>query len=492
VATLSDKAGYLIVGNLIKYGVGFVMPMVLVRMLSQHDFGTYQQLSLISSIALGIVSLGLPTSIYYFYNRVEQARRSALLIQTSLMLAGAALFAGVLMLLLTPQFAAIASNPDLARLLPIFVLTVVFTIASEHFIPFMISQDRYKVAVSFEVGETLIRVAVLLLPLWLGYGLTGLVVATTVYMLIRFLLRSICLYGFSDVKIKGWSRSMFPVEQLKYGVPLALVGIVSVVGSLCDRALIAASFTPKDYAIYSVGALEIPLDVIFQAAVANVLRASLPPLVENGNITEVIRILREAVRKLSIIVLPSFVFLFGFGYEFITTLFTKSYEDSVHVFRIYLFLMPLHMLIVSCVPQVFGKTKINLQIVFVATLCNLVMSFVFLKWLGFYGPAVATVASAYIASGIYLVVVVRLTRTTLLQILPFANIARVLAVSGVALAAAQLSRGLSGSALANLIMAGLIFSVVFLLIAAVSGVLTSEDKRLIRAWTAKVMPARMV
>jgi Na+-driven multidrug efflux pump len=163
----------------------------------------------------------------------------------------------------------------------------------------------------------------------------------------------------------------------------------------------------------------------------------------------------------------------------------------VHVFRIYLFLMPLHMLIVSCVPQVFGKTKINLQIVFVATLCNLVMSFVFLKWLGFYGPAVATVASAYIASGIYLIVVVRLTRTTLLQILPFANIARVLAVSGVALAAAQLGRGLSGSALANLIMAGLIFSVVFLLIAAVSGVLTSEDKRLIRTWTAKVMPARM-
>ena len=49
----------MIVANLIKYAVGFIMPMVLVRMLSQNDYGTYQQMILISNwapILLHIIS----------------------------------------------------------------------------------------------------------------------------------------------------------------------------------------------------------------------------------------------------------------------------------------------------------------------------------------------------------------------------------------------------------------------------------------------------
>ncbi len=46
-----------------------------------------------------------------------------------------------------------------------------------------------------------------------------------------------------------------------------------------------------DCAIYSVGALEIPLDVIFQGSVANVLRASLPALVRDGNRREIVRVI---------------------------------------------------------------------------------------------------------------------------------------------------------------------------------------------------------
>jgi len=59
----------LILANTLKYAVGFALPMVLVRLLTQDDYGTYQQLSLIANFATGIMVLGLPTSIYYFYHR---------------------------------------------------------------------------------------------------------------------------------------------------------------------------------------------------------------------------------------------------------------------------------------------------------------------------------------------------------------------------------------------------------------------------------------
>ena len=52
-----------------------------------------------------------------------------------------------------------------------------------------------------------------------------------------------------------------------------------MIGMAFNKGVVAASFTPAEYAIYAVGALEIPLDVIFQISVHNILRASLPPLV---------------------------------------------------------------------------------------------------------------------------------------------------------------------------------------------------------------------
>ena len=55
MASLSDKAALLILANTLKYAVGFALPMVLVRHLTQDDYGTYQQLSLIANFATGIM-----------------------------------------------------------------------------------------------------------------------------------------------------------------------------------------------------------------------------------------------------------------------------------------------------------------------------------------------------------------------------------------------------------------------------------------------------
>ena len=72
--SLSDKAALLIAANLTKYAVGFVLPMVLVRLLSRDDYGTYQQLVLIGNIANAVMVLGLPVSVYYFYHRRPERR----------------------------------------------------------------------------------------------------------------------------------------------------------------------------------------------------------------------------------------------------------------------------------------------------------------------------------------------------------------------------------------------------------------------------------
>ncbi|MEC5216181.1 O-antigen/teichoic acid export membrane protein [Actimicrobium sp. GrIS 1.19] len=491
MTSLSDRAGFLVVANLIKYAVGFIMPMVLVRMLSQADYGSYQQMILISTAAIGILTLGLPTSIYYFYHFSGPEKTAALVAQTTILLLVAGIFATLVVFFGADQFAATLNNPSMSGLLKLYAFCLVFMIGSEHCLHFMISQNRYGLAVTFEVVETVVRVLTLLAPLWLGFGFTGLIVGIVVFSALRFVVRNVYLFQRSGLDFHGWRKQSFSMEQLRYSTPIALVSLSGLLGNTVNRGMLASSFTPANYAVYAVGALEIPLDVIFQASVANVLRATLPALVRDGNLTEVVRLLRESMRKLSIIVLPSFIFLMGHSYQFITLLFTSAYAESVDVFRIYLWLMPLHMLVLSLVPQVFGKPKLNLYIVLAMTAVLLILGFVLLKTIGFYGPAIATVATQYVQTMVYFIVVPWLTKSSLMKLLPVGHMVRVVVAGLISLSASFLVDHLTHSGLLNLVLSGVLFSLVFFIVAIPLRLFSQDDIRLIKRWVAKILRIKL-
>jgi len=186
-------------------------------------------------------------------------------------------------------------------------------------------------------------------------------------------------------------------------------------------------------------------------------------------------------------VLPSFVFLYGHADPFIRLLFTDSYAESVQVFQIYLWLVPLHMLVLSPIPQIFGRTRVNLYVVLVMSAVMIVSSYVLLQWVGFYGPAIANVGSQYFGVALYFIVVMRLTRASLFTLLPIVDLMRVVLVSLVALLAARLFPDLGVSGLSHLLLAGGAFSVVFLGVAAATGVFTPADYQLVKRWMAKAL-----
>lgn len=490
MASLSDKAGFLIAANFVKYAVGFVVPMLLVRLLSKEDYGTFQQTQLIATMAGAVLLLGLPSSIYYFYQQDHDHARTALVQQTIGMLCVSGVVAVVALVLIAPLTGQWMSNPALPVYLPIVAIAAGLSVASEHFVHFMIAQDRYATAVFFETGEAVVRVVVLIVPLLAGYGLAGVLWSVVAFSLGRFLLRHALLLrgiGWNLIPRKG---TLFINDQLAYSIPMCLTSMVGLIGGALDRMIIASNFTPADYAIYTVGAMDIPLDSIFQVAVANVLRASLPSLVRDGRLEEIVRLVRESVRKLSIIMLPSFVFLFGFAQEFISLLFTSSYADSVVVFRIYLWLVPLHMMILSPIPQAFGKTKINLYLVTIVTAIHVVVSFSLLKWVGYLGPAIANIGSTYLLALLYFIIGVRLLRTTPWKLLPVIPFVRVIAASLIGLLVARQVFGGGQITLINFVLAGALFVVVFFFAAIACGVFTAQDRELAKRWAGRLGLAR--
>ncbi len=488
MASLTENAAALIVANGLKYAVGFILPMMLVRWMSQGEYGTYQQLILLSNIGSTLMMLGLPMSVYYFYRR---SHAPTLIAQTQIILVASGLVTGIAIVALAPTLAARFHDAGLRQLLPIFAIYVALNIFSELFMNVMISQGRYRLEVTLELLETVVRVSLLVTIVALGYSLRALVFGLIGYATFRLIFRSYWVWtGTDSVRKASWSRR-FPGAQLAYSLPLAASSGVGVIGNLLDKMIVAFSFSPVDYAVYSVGALEIPLDTIFQGSVANVLRASLPSLIAEGRHREVVRIWQESVRKLSLVMIPSFVFFSIFASRVISVLFTARYQASVLVFHVYLLLIPQYMLILNAVPQVFGKTRLNFYVAIQTLLTNAVFSLVLLRYLGMLGPAVALVTSSYLASLTYLFMSSKLLGTRILDLLPLNALARTAFAAALAGGLASLVEIILPG-WSSLILGGCAFFVTFAVFSYLVGALRATDVENIRSWIHRVLPRAMV
>jgi O-antigen/teichoic acid export membrane protein len=469
-------------GNAFKYAVGFGLQAVLVRLLTRADYGSYQQLLLLGAIAVGVMPLGLPGSVYYFTHRVGPERQRLLVGQTLLTLFATGFLSAGLLRLAAPWIARAMNNPALDDLIPAYCPYVLFYVASEAAVHILISQDAYRRAVLLEAVEAVVRAAILLIPLFLTGSVRTLVLSVSAYALLRFV-------GFSAVVrprpalpgSSAWGPT-FLREQLAYGIPLALSMLVGLLGNLLDKAIIALSFGPEQYAIYSVGAIELPLDVIFQASVANVLRATLPALARDGQLDEIARVLRAAVRKLSLIVLPAFVFMLAFSYDFVVLVFTPKYVESVQVFRLYLLLVPLHSVVLSPVPQAFGLTRINLYISLSGVVVKAALSYILVKTIGYYGPAAATVVANYFSAVVYFAVMLRLLRRSARAVFPWGAMLKILlTATAVALPVHALTAWL-GWGLVGFLLGGVLFALAFLVLSRALHLLQPQDEEMLRGW----------
>jgi O-antigen/teichoic acid export membrane protein len=391
-----------------------------------------------------------------------------------------------------PRLGEAMKNPALPDLVPLYAVYLLFFISSEAAVQVFIARGLLRTAVLMEVSEAAGRAALLVVPVFLTGSLRALVAAVAAFAVLRFLAFSLVLRRSFPPSPPGEVHGGFVREQLRYGIPLALTQIVSLLGGVFDRAIIALSFGPEQYAIYAVGAIELPLDTILQGSVANVVRATVPALARDGKREEIVRILRAAIRKLSLVVIPVFGGMLTFSREIILVAFTARYTASVDIFRIYLFLLPLQVLILSPLPQSFGRTRINLWVAVVGVLTKATLSILFLRLIGYRGPAVATVLTAYVTSGVFFWFVLQLLNTRPADLLPLGALFRVGFCALAAAAAAKGAACLIGPLLPGLVVGGTIYGLTFAGLALSCGIVEDEDKALAMRLLSRLMVWRDV
>jgi O-antigen/teichoic acid export membrane protein len=222
-------------------------------------------------------------------------------------------------------------------------------------------------------------------------------------------------------------------NMVAYSIPLVLSTALGTIALQLDKIIVSAMCGPEEFAVYSNGAIEIPLIGIMTGSIAAVIQPDLRRMVAAGDTPAALALFRLAAEKSAFVLIPVMMFLLLSAEPFILTLFSAKYVGSVLPFRLYLLILPARIVFFGSFLMALGLNTVILYRTITSILVNLVVSIVLVYWLGYIGAIIGTIVSIYIIACAWnLIVIAQSVGCKWWETIPFVNLFKVFGVAGLA------------------------------------------------------------
>lgn len=473
-------------GRILGFAATFFIPVVLVRIFNQAEFGTYKQLFLIYSTLYGIVQLGMAESLYYFLPRAP--RRGGTFATNSLLFLGCA---GALCLaLLEIESASVAGwlgNPTLADHLSPLGIYLFLTMVSSILEIVMVSRQRFITASLTYAMSDLARVAFFILPALLHRQLEWLLWGAVAYALLRLCFTF--FYVWHEFEGNLMPRVPSLMEQLAYALPFAAGGLLADLAISVHMYVVSNQFDAATFAIYAVGCLQIPLVDFLASSAGNVLMVRMSEKIKGGQPEAVVALWHDGTRKLALVFFPMVALLLVVANEIIVLLFTEAYRASVPIFMIGSTAILFAVWQTDAVLRVYADIRFLfvLNVVRLSVVAALIMWFLSVFQLE--GAVLVTVLATLVAKGLALARIKRLMRISISQLMPWGSLAGIFATaSGVALLALGVKSELNMSPLVLSAVVGLFYMGSYLLLLCQFRILSEDERLALTGWLKRRLP----
>lgn len=425
------KTGVLAFGTALTSMVGLFSAMVLVRLLSKQDYGTFTQTLLAYTVVSPLLMAGLPTALLYFLPRHAERTRSVLVEN---LLGLTALGAGFLVFMLLGGNTLLAArtgepNPALEQTLLIFAPYALLVLPATSLTSALMSMDRYRQVAVYSCVSRFVMLSIAVGACWIWRtpvaAVWGQVIGAAVILpaALRLMWRA-CHAGPWRPTWAGFK------EQFVYSFPVGLTRGFGMFRLQLDRLLIAGMYSAEQYAVYAVGAVELPLVGVLTSSVSSVLLPETTRLNEQGREAEAVDIWRRAGEKSALLVFPITVFFYFMAPEVMTVLFSADYAESADPFRVYTLQLPLRIVNISNMFFTAGRTGLVMWIHLLTLVVNAAMSLVLVRVMGPVGAAWGSFLSLTLCMfPVALWWIGRHYGPGLRDILPFRRLAHIAAVS---------------------------------------------------------------
>jgi O-antigen/teichoic acid export membrane protein len=379
----------------IRFGFKSLIGIVLARILLPEELGSYRQLFLIYTTFSTLLLLGIPQSVLYFLPKLRHPEsRNEFISRTVNLITVLAFIFGILIFAFRGLVAKVFNNPQLGQLLILYAVYPIFMFVTQIYSSVMLGlklPEKTATFTLFSVGTDLVLI--------LG---AALLTRNLHLIVLGVMFSSLCQWAFAEYNIRSYRTKVsfdpgFYQEIFHYSLPLGLSSIIGMLSVQLDKLVISGFFTPAQYAVFSIGAMELP----FISILNNSVNAVLLPHISTDP-TQMGEIYRASVRKNALIIFPFAVLGFIFAKPLITLLYTETYLASVPYFQVYLLVLPLRIATYGIIFMAMQKTRYIMVNSLITLGSNLVLNIILVKLIGMMGAAVATVFVTWLSVGIYL------------------------------------------------------------------------------------------
>lgn len=438
----------------------FVLGIVMARMLPVETYGTFLQVQLVVNTLLYAAIFGIPHSVYYFLPRVRLKRR--FIVSTANLMFILAATVSTVTYFSMPWISVKLNNPDLLAFSVIVALMLFFQIPIKLFEPAMISLKKVPLFVVVNATFNTSFLFVVLTPLLLGSSLYTILLTIVAFYVVQFLAIAVALiYSTLSVIDDDDGEDHKLVNQLKFSMPIGFSGVIGEVARQVDKIIVSIFFGPYQYAIYTRGALQIPLFKVISHSLHNILMPSFTKAVKEENTPELLRTWHSAIRLVAMYVYPTFVFFVAIADLFIPALYSDKYAEASIIFQIYMFTLLRRITSPDAIIRAIGKTGILFKMSVLSIFLNVGLTYYLITTLGVIGAPIATVVTTYTIFAVYINVVSRMLNVPIRQLFPWVSLLKFLLMAIAAMLVASTLRLLDVPRLGMLVCIGLVFGIVY-------------------------------
>ena len=462
--SLTAKAGILAIANASQHVIMLILAMILSRYLPVADYGSYQQLFMIYTILVTVVSLGLPASIHYFIAKADsKEEEKACITQTYIILLGMSLITSVLFFFLSGLVSKGFHNPELNGLIKIYIWFFFFLTPIQFINQLLVVLDKTKQLAIYRNVFAVLRLVSVAVPVLLKTNLTTIIISLVFFSFIQFVYTTVIIFKpYTDVKL-CWSKSLLKT-QTTYSIYIGLASILDIITKQLDQLIISFFFLSGTFAIYANGARELPFIALITSPVMAVLTPTFVRLYKEKKNKEILQIWHESARKIALILFPITAFLILFAKECMIILFSSKYAQSALIFQIYLLTTPLRIVTYGSIMMAMNKTKLIFRASIFALILDTILNLLFIQRFGIIGPAISTVLVLYFLAGYYLINIKNGLKIKYAQVMPWKKIFKLIVISILPLIIILPIKLLVMPTLVKFILGGIIYSIAFMML----------------------------
>jgi O-antigen/teichoic acid export membrane protein len=232
-----------------------------------------------------------------------------------------------------------------------------------------------------------------------------------------------------------------------------------------DNYFVSASLGPRDYAIYAVGWIDVPLLTLILESVVSVMIVRISSLQKEDRKADIRYLTAAATNRMAALQFPLFMMLWVAGHDLIVLLYTRAYERSANIFLVSILLLPAGVLLLDPIVRAYKGLRNFLLVVriciFVALFCVLAPV---IHHFGMMGAAITAVAAQILERLIIAWRAARAVEASWHDLKLYADLFKITAISMAAGAVAYVARNLISPALLipRIIVVGLCIAAIYL------------------------------